>query len=144
MRCRPARGTRTERVSKRPRMGQEQSNTSLNIGGIGASGEGGMDTARMVGMGAAQRRAMAEADGKKLPKHVKDMDSEQLGDLVASTLDFCVKHYGSIPTNQVLIKTAQSVLTGLDIEGELITREKEVAELINLMLDDAEHEDATA
>jgi hypothetical protein len=44
----------------------------------------------------------------------------------------------------VLIKTAQSVLTGLDIEGELITREKEVAELINLMLDDAEHEDATA
>jgi hypothetical protein len=125
-------------------MGAEQSNTSLNIGDIGASGGGGMDTARMVGMGAAQRRTMVEAEGKKLPKHVKDMDSEQLGDLVASTLDFCVKHYGSIPTNQVLIKTAQSVLTGLDIEGELITREKEVAELVDLVLDDGEHQDATA
>jgi len=117
-------------------MGAEQSNTSLNIGDIGASGGGGMDTARMVGMGAAQRRAMAEAEGKKLPKHVKDMDSEQLGDLVASTLDFCVKHYGSIPTNPELIKMAQKALSELNVQGDLMEREKDIAKIVDVLLEE--------
>ena len=96
------------------------------------------DTQRAI-EGGAHKYAQKSADAAKLlPKTVKDLDDDQLGELVASVLDFYTKHYGSIPTNPELIKMAQKALESLNIKGELKDREKDIARIVDMMLEDVE------
>ena len=73
-----------------------------------------------------------------MPKTVQELTDAQLGELVASTMDFCTSHYGNIPTNPELIKMAQKALESLSIKGELKDREKDIARIVDMMLEDVE------
>ena len=94
------------------------------------------DTQRAI-EGGAHKYAQKSADAAKLlPKTVKDLDDDQLGELVASVLDFYTKHYGSIPTNPELIKMAQKALSELNIQGDLMEREKDIAKIVDVLLEE--------
>ena len=93
------------------------------------------DTQRAI-EGGAHKYAQKSADAAKLlPKTVKDLDDDQLGELVASVLDFYTKHYGSIPTNPELIKMAQKALSELNVQGDLMEREKDIAKIVDVALE---------
>ena len=94
------------------------------------------DTQRAI-EGGAHKYAQKSADAAKLlPKTVKDLDDDQLGELVASVLDFYTKHYGSIPTNPELIKMAQKALSELNVQGDLMEREKDIAKIVDVLLEE--------
>ena len=93
-----------------------------------------MDTTRAVAAGATAYKNTHEG----LPKTVQELTDEQLGELVASTMDFCTSHYGSIPTNPELIKMAQKALESLNIKGDLKDREKDITRIVDMMLEDVE------
>ena len=98
---------------------------------MGAEQSTQMDTARAVAAGATAYKSTHEG----LPKDVKELTDEQLGELVASTMDFCSTR-GGIPTNPELIKVAQKALESLNIKGDLKDREKDIARIVDMMLED--------
>ena len=101
---------------------------------MGAEQSTQMDTTRAVAAGATAYKNTHE----EMPKTVQELTDAQLGELVASTMDFCTSHYGSIPTNPELIKMAQKALESLNIKGELKDREKDIARIVDMMLEDVE------
>ena len=101
---------------------------------MGAEQSTQMDTTRAVAAGATAYKNTHE----EMPKTVQELTDAQLGELVASTMDFCTSHYGNIPTNPELIKMAQKALESLNIKGELKDREKDIARIVDMMLEDVE------
>ena len=99
---------------------------------MGAEQSTQMDTTRAVAAGATAYKNTHE----EMPKTVQELTDAQLGELVASTMDFCTSHYGSIPTNPELIKMAQKALSELNVQGDLMEREKDIAKIVDVLLEE--------
>jgi len=79
-----------------------------------------------------------------VPRHVKHLDAQWLGELVASTLDFLTRQEGTVPTTKKVIDSAQVVLTKLGCKGDLNDKRLEIDNIIDELLDAPDDDDVDA
>ena len=75
----------------------------------------------------------APASAPAVMTKVEHLPEELLGELVAATLDMMTQKNPAIPTTPKIIETAQKTLTAMGIEGDLMTRSKEIDAIIDNM-----------
>jgi len=86
----------------------------------------------------------ATDDRGGVPRHVKHLDAQWLGELVASTLDFLTRQEGTVPTTKKVIDSAQVVLTKLGCKGDLNDKRLEIDNIIDELLDAPDDDDVDA
>jgi hypothetical protein len=68
------------------------------------------------------------------PNTMQELDYNLLTEVVATTLDVCRKHYGSVPAIPELMQFSQQALENLGVKGDLKEREADFTKIVDMML----------
>ena len=69
-----------------------------------------------------------------MPNTMQELDYNLLNEVVATTLDVCRKHYGSVPAIPQLMQFSQQALENLGVKGDLKEREADFTKIVDTML----------